>query len=219
MKKSIYLLLPVAAISFFLVQGRSNEKAKEASLPFYNTPDFTPQWIAASDKSYASIHTIAPFSFSNQNGETITNKSVAGKTYVANFFFTTCGSICPKMNGNLEKVQAAFEGDNNVMILSHTVMPEADSVQRLAQYASLHNINSNQWWLLTGNKDDIYKLARQSYFADEELGYNKGSNEFLHTENCILVDKHGRIRGVYNGTLELEINKLIEHIKLLEKEE
>lgn len=219
MKKSIYLLLLLAVASVVLIQSKSGMPKKEAPLPFYNTPDFTPRWIATTDKEYSSIHTIALFHFFNQNGKEITNKNVEGKIYVANFFFTKCGSICPKMKGNLEKVQAAFASDKNVMILSHTVMPEADSVQKLAEYARRNNINNEQWWLLTGSKDEIYKLARQSYFADEELGYNKGSNEFLHTENCILVDKHGRIRGVYNGTLELEMNKLIEHIRLLEKEE
>jgi protein SCO1/2 len=165
------------------------------------------------------IHTIAPFSFINQNGKTITNKNVEGRIYVANFFFTNCTSICPKMMNNLKKVQQAFSNNKDVLILSHSVLPETDSISRLAAYANKFGISSRQWWLLTGNKDQIYKLARKSYFADEEIGYNKNSTEFLHTENCILVDKKERIRGVYNGTLELEMNKLIEHIKILQLEE
>ena len=185
-------------------------------LPFYNTPDFTPQWISITDKKYSSIHTIAPFSFFNQNGANITNKNVEGKICVANFFFTTCTSICPKMMNNLKKVQQAFLNNKDVAILSHSVLPETDSVQRLSSYARQFHVNSDQWWLLTGNKDEIYQMARKSYFADEETGYNKSSHEFLHTENCVLVDQKGRIRGVYNATLELEMNKLIEHIKILQ---
>lgn len=200
----------------FLVACRGQPKT--LTLPFYNTPDFTPQWLAASDKNLSSIHTIKAFSFTNQDGKMISTKNVAHKIYVANFFFTTCGSICPRMMANLQKIQQAFATDNNVQLLSFSVLPEVDSVARLKKYALQRSIDGNKWWLLTGNKDSIYNLARRSYFADEALGYNKGSNEFLHTENFILVDGKSRIRGVYNGTQQSETDKLIEHIKLLEKE-
>ena len=195
----------------------SCKEAKKEQLPFYNTPDFTPLWLSLTDKQYSSLHTIAPFSLTDQNGKTITNKNVQDKIYVANFFFTTCAGICPKMMKNLKKVQEAFQNTNGVIILSHSVLPETESVQRLASYAERFHIQSN-WHLLTGNKEEIYNIARKSYFADEETGYNKNSNDFLHTENCVLVDGTGRIRGVYNATLELEINKLIGHIKILQKE-
>lgn len=198
-----------------LVALLSCGQAKKERLPFYNTPDFTPQWLNAGDKAYISIHTIAPFSFTDQDGKTTSNKEVEGKIYVANFFFTTCTSICPKMMNNLKKIQEAFADNKEVLILSHSVMPERDSVQRLSDYANHFHIHSSQWHLLTGDKDAIYTMARQSYFADEETGYNKTSNEFLHTENCVLIDRKGRIRGVYNATLELEMEKLIDHIKLL----
>ena len=214
-QRQINTLLLIATVLF----AACSAKQKEEDLPFYNTPDFTPQWISSSDKNYNSIHTIAPFSLTNQNGETITNKNVEGKIYIANFFFTRCGSICPKMNGNLKKVAEAFADNLGVFILSHSVTPDADSVTQLKAYSERSHINSKQWWLLTGNKDEIYALARRSYFADEETGYNKSSKEFLHTENAVLIDRKGRIRGVYNATLELEINKLIEHIKLLLKEQ
>jgi len=203
----------IIAIVFIL---SSCKEVKKEQLPFYNTPDFTPQWLSSTDKEYASIHTIAPFSFIDQHGETMTNKNVEGKIYVANFFFTTCAGICPRMMNNLKKVQKAFQNDKGVMILSHSVLPETDSAQRLNAYAKRFDIGYN-WFLLTGNKDAIYKIARQSYFADEETGYNKSSKEFLHTENCILIDKMGRIRGVYNATLELEMNKLIQHIRMLQQ--
>jgi len=197
----------------------SCKEAKKGQLPFYNTPDFTPLWLSSTDKAYASVHTIAPFSFVDQNAEPITNKNVKGKIYVANFFFTTCAGICPRMMNNLKKVQQAFQNNKEVLVLSHSVTPETDSVPRLAAYAKRFNIVSDKWYLLTGNKETVYNMARKSYFADEETGYNKSSNEFLHTENCVLIDKKGRIRGVYNATLELEINKLIDHIKILQLEE
>jgi protein SCO1 len=187
------------------------------SLPYFNTPDFTPTWIS-DPATVASIHTIPPFAFINQNGKTITNKDVDGKIYVADFFFTKCTSICPKMTTNMSKVSSAFANDI-VVILSHTVTPETDSVSALKNYASAKNISNKNWHLLTGNKQEIYSIARKGYFADESLGYNKDTSEFLHTENFILVDKHGRIRGVYNGTIELEVDQLIQHIKLLKDEE
>ena len=193
----------------------SCKEVKNEPLPFYNTADFTPVWLSATDPHYSSIHTIASFSFIDQDGETITNKNVRGKIYVANFFFTSCAGICPKMMKNLKKVNEAFPG-NDVIILSHSVVPETDNVQRLAAYAKQFHIRHN-WYLLTGNKDAIYSMARQSYFADEKTGYDKNSSEFLHTENCVLVDGMGRIRGVYNATLELEMDKLIEHIKILQQ--
>jgi protein SCO1 len=188
------------------------------SLPYFNTADFTPTWISNAS-TVASIHTIPAFAFTNQNGKTITNKDVTGKIYVADFFFTKCTSICPKMTTNMSKVSSAFANDDNVVILSHTVTPETDSVSALKNYASIKNINNKNWHLLTGNKQQIYGIARKGYFADESLGYNKDTSEFLHTENFILVDKHGRIRGVYNGTIELEVDQLIQHINLLKEEE
>lgn len=193
-------------------------KATTERLPFYNTPDFTPVWLSPDDAEYQSIHTIAPFKLTNQLGETITNRQTKGKIYVANFFFASCGSICPKMMGNLADVQQAYLHDNRVMILSHTVTPTRDSVPVLFKYAADNHIDNKKWWLLTGKKDAIYNLARKAYFADEATGYNKSSNEFLHTENMILIDQLGRIRGVYNGTLKLEVANLINHIKLLEAE-
>jgi protein SCO1 len=190
-------------------------KEQKEQLPFYNTPEFTPQWLNATDNSYATIHTIAPFQFTNQEGKVISNKEVQGKIYVANFFFSKCASICPRTNANLKKLAVAFESNPDVLILSHSVTPEADSVAQLASYANKQGIDAKKWWLLTGDKEAIYTIARKSYFADEELGYNRSTRDFLHTENALLIDGKGRIRGVYNATLELEINKLIDHIHLL----
>jgi protein SCO1 len=207
----------ISRISFLLLAGCVS-KQQEKVLPFYNTPDFTPQWFASTDKEYSSVHTIAPFKLRNQQGAIITNKNVDGKIYVANFFFTKCTGICPKMNNNLKKIADAFATNPDVLILSYSVMPEADSVSSLAAYGEREGIDVKKWWLLTGHKNEIYKLARQSYFADEELGYYRSSNDFLHTENAVLVDRKGRIRGVYNATLTLEMDKLAEHINMLLEE-
>lgn len=212
--KSLSLLLP-----FILLLAACDKKADDNRLPFYNAPDFTPVWLTPKDDGYNKIHTISPFSLTNQLGDTISNKNTDGKIYVANFFFASCQSVCPPMMENLSKVAQAFEKDDRVLILSHSVTPRRDSVPVLFKYAQQRHINNNKWWLLTGDQPAIYKLARQAYFADDATGYTKGSNDFLHTENLVLIDTKGRIRGVYNGSLQLEVNNLIEHIKLLEAED
>jgi len=205
-------------IPFMLLLTACHKPVKNNNLPFYNTPDFTPVWLTPQDDGYSTVHTIANFSFINQFGNIITNKSTAGKIYVANFFFTACRNICPAMMDNLAKVQDAFANDNRVLLLSHSVTPARDNVDTLFKYATTHHIDGKKWWLLTGSQPAIYKLARQAYFADDATGYNKGADQFLHTENLVLIDQKGRIRGVYNGSLPLEINTLIANIKQLEAE-
>jgi protein SCO1 len=212
--KNLSYILPL-----ILLLAACDKKADDNSLPFYNTPDFTPVWLTTQDDAYSKIHTIEPFTLTNQLGNTVTNKSTAGKIYVANFFFASCQSVCPPMMENLSKVAQAFEKDNRVLILSHSVTPRRDNVPVLFKYAQKRQINNNKWWLLTGDQTAIYKLARQAYFADDATGYTKGSDDFLHTENLVLIDTKGRIRGVYNGSLQLEVNNLIEDIKLLEAED
>lgn len=206
-------------IFLFLGIFFSSCKKEKTVLPYYHTPDFSPIWAKETQVNIDTLHTIAPFSFTNQNGLTITNNTLAGKVYAANFFFTKCTSICPKMTNNLHMVLDSFKGNETVQLLSFSVTPQTDDVEQLKQYAQQKNINSTQWHLLTGETGPLYKLARQSFFAEEEPGYNKDSTEFLHTEHCILVDKKGHIRGVYNATLKLEILRLIEDIAILLKEE
>lgn len=196
----------------------SCKQTKEASLPFFNTPDFTPAWISPSDDGYRRIHTIPSFSFIDQDGNNITDRDVEGKIVVADFFFTRCSGICPKMTTNMSKVAGAFK-EEDITILSHSVTPGYDSVPLLKKYATTKSITNSNWHLLTGDKEAIYSIARKGYFADERTGYNKDTTEFLHTENFILVDKHKRIRGAYNGTIELEVDQLIQHIRLLMKED
>ncbi len=209
--------------SFFpvllLLAGCRNKPSAALSLPFINQPDFTPEWIGKNDPGYASIHRVPAFSFTDQDGLTVTEKTVSGKIYVADFFFTHCGSICPKMTKNMGLLQAYYRDNDNVIFLSHSVLPEMDSVPVLKKYAKDHGVISGKWHLLTGPKDAIYSLARKQYFAGDTIGYYQTGNEFLHTENFILVDKQRRIRGVYNGTLELEMERLEEDINTLLQEE
>jgi protein SCO1/2 len=195
-------------------------KQKVKHLPYYNTADFTPHWI--NDKENASkevTHRINDFSFIDQDGNSVNRQTINGKIHVANFFFTTCSSICPRITLNLQTLQKSFEKNNDVVLLSYSVTPWIDSVSRLKKYADKYFIQTNKWHLLTGNTNSIYTLARQSYFAEEETGYSKDSSEFLHTEHFILVDKQGCIRGIYNGTLPLETKRLEDDINILLKED
>lgn len=194
-------------------------KTDPETLPFINQPDFTPEWIAKNDPAYASIHSIPSFSFTDQDGKTITEKTVDGKIYVADFFFTRCGSICPKMTNNIAVLQKTFKDNDDVIFLSHSVTPEMDSVPVLKNYAEAKGVLSGKWHLLTGNKEEIYSLARQQYFAGDTIGYYQSGDEFLHTENFILLDKKRRIRGVYNGTLDIEIERLADDIRTLLRED
>ena len=194
-------------------------KPKELALPFINKPDFTPEWIEKNDPAYLSIHKIPAFSFTDQDGKTVTEKMVDGKIYVADFIFTRCGSICPKMTKNMGLIQEKFKNNDDVILLSHSVTPEMDSVPVLKKYAEEKSIISGKWHLLTGKEEDIYALAKKQYYAGDTIGYYQTGNEFLHTENFILVDKHRRIRGVYNGTLPLEMERLEDDMNTLLKEE
>jgi len=184
-------------------------------LPYYNTADFTPVWKTGN--SSAALHSIPAFSLTDQYNATIDGNTLHGKMYIANFFFTSCGSICPVMTRNLLKVQRAFPADTMIAFLCHTVTPWIDSTARLQRYSEKYGMD-NRWHLVTGSKASIYQLARQGYFAEEAPGFYKDSTEFLHTEHVLLIDAGGHIRGVYNGTLELEADRLISDIQVLKQE-
>ena len=191
---------------------------KTKTLPFYNSEAFTPEWIAESTAAYSEIHTIAPFEFTNQNGQKITNQNFKGKIYIADFFFTTCLSICPVLAKNMGALQEMYKEDTNILLLSHSVMPWVDSVEKIKEYALEQKAIDGKWHLVTGKREVIYKIARGSYFADEDFKKTKDESEFIHTENFVLVDKKGRIRGVYNGTLALDVQRLKRHIEILKRE-
>ena len=188
-------------------------------IPYYNTPDFTPIFLSENQELKNTItHQISDFSFVNQNKQIITNKEIEGKVHVANFMFTSCTSICPDMTGNMKLVEEAFFNDERVAVLSYSVTPWIDTPDKLLDYVKFNDIKTNNWHFLTGSKNDIYSLARESYFAEESIGFSKDSTDFLHTEYFILVDKNKRIRGVYNGTLMLESKQVVEDIKILLEE-
>lgn len=198
----------------FLISCSGNKE--QHFLPYYNTPDFTPLFTTSQDEASQKInHTIGSFSFTDQHGQKITDKDITGKIHVANFIFTSCGSICPVMTKHLKLVQQAFQNNPDVEILSYSVTPWIDSVARLKKYAENNDITWPGWHLLTGNKSAIYTLARKDYFAEEDLGFTKDSSEFLHTEHILLIDRKKRIRGIYNGTLQLEIEQMIKDMKEL----
>lgn len=217
--KAINKIILFVCITLLCVSCKKEIKVdRSITLPFFNSPIFTPEWIAESSREYKSIHKIADFSLINQEGKTITNENYKGKIYVADFFFVSCPGICPILEKNMSILQDEYKEDDEIQLLSHTVMPVKDSVPVLKQYALENGINSKKWNLVTGDKDLIYDLARTSYFADEDFVKTQDKDAFIHTENFVLVDKKGRIRGVYNGTIELEIQRLIRHINLLKKE-
>ncbi len=162
-------------------------------------------------------HKIAPFSFENQNGKTITQDDYEGKIYIADFFFTTCPTICPKMTANMGSIQEEILNDSTVMLLSYSVTPKIDSVQQLKKYAIEKGINDEKWNLLTGNKKEIYAMARKSYLVVKEDG-DGGPYDMIHTENFILVDPKKRIRGFYDGTDTLAMRELLIDLEILKDE-
>ena len=163
------------------------------------------------------FHKIAPFSLINQNGLTVTEKDYMNKIYVADFFFTTCPSICPKMTENMGLIQENIKTDNQVLLLSFSVTPEIDSVQQLKRYAIQKGVIDSKWNLLTGDKKEIYELARKSYLAVKSNG-DGGEHDMIHTENFILVDPEKRIRGFYDGTDTNAMDELLSDIKVLQME-
>jgi protein SCO1 len=185
-------------------------------LPIYNPADVNPELVDSTVQYIAKYHTIADFSFTNQNGKTITQKDYENKIYVADFFFTTCGSICPKMTTNMVDIQKAFATNSKVMILSHSVMPDVDDVAVLKKYALKNYVDDTKWNLVTGDKKEIYRLARKSYLAVKQ-GKPNEMFDMVHTENFVLVDTKKRVRGFYDGTKKEEIKRLIEDIQFLLK--
>lgn len=187
------------------------------TLPIFNPADVNPELVDSTVQYVSKYHTIADFSFTNQNGKTITQKDYEGKIYVADFFFTTCGSICPKMTTNLAEVQKAIVNNPKVMLLSHTVFPEVDSVPVLKAYAIKNGVIDSKWNLVTGDKKEIYTMARKSYLA-VKLGKPEQLYDMVHTENFVLVDAKRRVRGFYDGTKKEEVQRLIEDINFLSAE-
>ena len=196
----------------------SKNKSRVDRLPFYSEETFTPHWFTNDDEMPKSFHKISPFKFQNQNGEFVTQETFENKIYVTDFFFTSCGGICPKMTTNMKLLQDEFKEDDEILLLSHSVTPDADSVKVLKEYAKIKDIISGKWHLVTGSKDEIYKLGRKDYFVEEDLGVDKDNDDFLHTENFVLIDKNKHIRGIYNGLNKTAVRQLITDIHTLKRE-
>lgn len=208
------VFLVFSVITLYLFQ---NALTPRKTLPIFNPSDVNPELVDSTVQYISKYHTIADFSFVNQNGKTITQDDYEGKIYVADFFFTTCGSICPKMTANLFEVQKAIINNPKVMLLSHTVFPETDSVPVLKEYALKYGVDDSKWNLVTGDKKEIYTMARKSYLA-VKLGKPSELYDMVHTENFILVDAKKRVRGFYDGTNKEDIAKLIIDINFLSNE-
>lgn len=216
MKSSIIIL--IITFYFFSCKDSASNKSRVETLPFYNEATFTPKWLSPADEALNSFHRISPFTLTNQDGKEVTLNTFKDKIYVVDFFFTACPGICPKMTDNMMNLQDAFLNDKDILLLSHSVTPERDSVSVLKEYAENRGILSHKWHLVTGTQEEIYKLGRKDYFVEEDLGLQKEIDEFLHTENFVLIDKNKHIRGIYNGLNKTSVKQLIADIKTLQKE-
>jgi protein SCO1 len=187
--------------------------------PFYNSQEFTPLWLKPNSQELESFHTIPDFSFTNQDGKTVTNDTYKDKIYVASFFFTTCPGVCSPVNIQLLVVQNEFADDDQVRILSHSIMPGIDSVPALKKYATERKIISGKWDLVTGDRYRIFDVAQNGYFASDDLGNAQVAGDFQHTEDVLLIDQNRHIRGIYNGLSAVAMFDLIADIKKLKAEQ
>ena len=182
-------------------------------LPIYQPASVNSELVDTTIVHKINYHKISDFSLTNQNGETVTQSKYDNKIYVADFFFTTCQSICPIMTKNMKDIQDKLIKDSEVLLLSHTVFPEIDSVEVLKKYAVENQVIDSKWDLVTGDKKEIYDLARKSYLAAKDNSF--GEYDMIHTENFVLIDKKKQIRGFYDGTNKVEIDRLYKDIKIL----
>jgi protein SCO1/2 len=201
----IYLL------AFIFISCNQDSKNQ---LPIYNPVDFNPKYVDKSIQNVNKNHTVKDFNLINQNGNNITSKDYENKIYVVDFFFTRCPSICPIMTDNMKKIQNEYINNDDVMLLSMSVTPDIDDIEVLKDYAVEKGVNDSKWNITTGSKKHIYELARKSYFAVVDQG-DGGLQDFIHTPNFILVDTKKQIRGIYDGTEDNEILRLIKDINVL----
>lgn len=204
------VLLGLSVVIIYLFY---NALTPKKLLPIYQPAMVNPELVDSSMQYIKKYHTIADFSFTNQNGETITQTNYQDKIYIADFFFTTCPTICPIMTKNMVEIQKQIKNDD-VYLLSHSVTPQIDSVPQLKKYALEKGVDDAKWNLVTGDKKQIYELARKSYLAVKTVG-DGGPFDMIHTENFILVDKERRIRGFYDGTKLEAIEKLMNDLEVL----
>jgi protein SCO1/2 len=218
MKRIVFLaLFSILMVALIFIANQPEEKP----LPVINPVDLNDEMVDPELLRVGYGHTIGKFSFLDQDGNTVTQEDVRGKVYVVEYFFTTCGTICPKMNKQMQRVHKAYKGNKDFTILNFTVDPKTDTVEQMKRYATQHGADAAQWHFLTGNKDSLYRLARTSFFvlkpAEAENQGDVGS-DFIHTNNFVLVDRQMRIRGYYDGTSVKEVDKLIHDIDHLLEE-
>lgn len=195
------------SIAYFMID-------QPKKLKIYNPIDINPELVDESIQKVDKYHRVGSFDLVDQDGARTTENDFKGKIYVTDFFFVTCPTICPKMTGQMQRVYEAYETNSTIMFLSHTVMPETDSVPVLKEYANDLNVSGEKWKFVTGDKKQIYNLARKTYFAAITEG-DGGVNDFIHTENFVLVDKEKRLRGFYDGTSKEDVDRLISDISAL----
>lgn len=212
-----YFAVVLLIISAIIISIFYNILKPQRVLPVYQPSMVTSELVDSTIQFKRKYHTIADFSLTNQNGETITQDTYKNKIYVADFFFTTCPTICIAMTDHMLQIQNEIINDDEVMLLSHSVTPEIDSVAQLKKYALEKGVIDRKWNLVTGDKKEIYELARKSYLAVLDDG-DGGPFDMIHTENFMLIDKKRQIRGFYDGTNPEDIKLLLEDIKTLKAE-
>ncbi|PHI20893.1 SCO family protein [Lewinellaceae bacterium SD302] len=205
----------IKLLIFCILLCGCNQESNTTLLPYYQDAGFTPIWLDDEAVELNNFHHIRPFTLVNQLGDTITELDLDEQIIIADFFFTSCPGICPKMTENMAILQEKFRDEPSVRLLSHSVTPKYDSVPILAEYASAKGVDADNWWLLTGERSEIYELGRKFYFVEEDLGSTRDIDEFLHTENFVLLDGQRRIRGIYNGLNLASITQLAEDVKVL----
>ena len=208
----VLLVLSIVIVSIFYQILKPREV-----LPIFQPAQVNEELVDSTIQHVKKYHTIADFSLINQNGKTVTQDTYNDKIYIADFFFTTCQTICPIMTDHMVILQNKLKHDPDVMLLSHTVTPKIDSVAQLKKYALNKGVLDTKWNLVTGDKKEIYELARKSYLAVKSYG-DGGDYDMIHTENFILVDQKKRIRGYYDGTRKEDIELLLSDIDILKKE-
>jgi len=217
LKKYKIFIITFTTISLIIFIAIYSLLTPKKSLKIFTPRDVNTELVDTTIQHVGYNHTIADFKFTNQNNKVITQKDYEGKIYVADFFFTTCPTICPKMTDNMVWLQEQIKDNPKVMLLSHSVTPDIDNVDVLKKYAIKKGVIDSKWNLVTGNKKDIYFIARKSYLA-VKTGKPEDMFDMVHTENFILVDQKRRIRGFYDGTNLEDVKKLLEDINFLSQE-
>lgn len=216
--KVITIPLLIIAVGIGITYYKTKENMEKKVLPVIQPRDVNPEMVPVEISKKGLGHRIGQFEFLNQNRELITLDDVKGKVFVAEYFFTTCLTICPIMNEEMKRIQERFKGNENVKLLSFTVDPEIDTVEQMKSYAVEHNAVDGQWHFLTGEKKDLYSLARNSFFVlkpAEARNLGDAGSDFIHTNNFVLVDQELQIRGYYDGTSTEEVDQLMEDILIL----